>query len=82
VVKAVNANGPHWCKYEQPVADIQVVLSTRHFWQIRNIQRLANYEAHGLAKATVKQIMNRVCIMKISESISNIIILEHSTIGL
>jgi hypothetical protein len=51
VVNVVKANGPNWCRYGQLVADVQVVLSSQGFWQIRHIRRAANYVAHGLAKA-------------------------------
>jgi len=64
------------------VTDIQIVLSTRHFWQIRHTRIAANYAAHGLAKATVKQIMDSVWIEEIPKSIRDIVILEHSALAL
>jgi hypothetical protein len=56
--------------------DIQVVLSSWQGWQIRHIQRVANLTAHGIAKASIKQIMDRVWIEEIFEDIRNIVILE------
>jgi hypothetical protein len=53
-------HGPNWCRYGQLGADIQMVLSTQRSWQISHICRVANYAAHDLAKAEVKQIMDKV----------------------
>jgi hypothetical protein len=41
---------------------------------------VANYAAHGLAKATVKQIMNRVWIEEIPAGIGDVVILEQFTL--
>lgn len=62
VVNAARANGSNWCRYSQLVADIQMALSNRRSWQISYIRRVANFAAHGLAKAAVKQNMNSVWI--------------------
>jgi hypothetical protein len=82
VVTAIKGNDPNWWRYGQLVADIQVILSTRRSWQIRDIRRAAIYATHGLAKVTVKQIMDNVWIEKILESICDIVILEHSILAL
>jgi len=47
-------HGPNWCRYGQLGADIQMVPSIRRSWQISHIRRVANYAAHGLAKAAIK----------------------------
>jgi hypothetical protein len=59
------------------VADIQVVLSSRQSWQIRHIQRVASSAAYGLAKAAVKQSIDRVWIEEIPEGIRDIVVLEQ-----
>jgi pyridoxine 5'-phosphate synthase PdxJ len=41
---------------------------------------VTNYAAHGLTKATVKQIMDRVWIKEILAGIGDVVILEQSTI--
>jgi hypothetical protein len=37
VVKAIQVNNSNWCRYEQLVANIQVVLSIQRSWQIIHI---------------------------------------------
>lgn len=37
VINIVKASGPNWCRYGQLVADIQVVLSSWWFWQVKHI---------------------------------------------
>jgi hypothetical protein len=77
VVNVVNAFGPNWCRYGQLVVDIQMVLSTWRVWQIRHICRVANFVAHGLAKAAIKQIMIRVWTEEIFESIRDVVAFEQ-----
>jgi hypothetical protein len=80
VVNAVKVNGPNWRRYGQLVADIQEVLLSRQSWQIRHVRRLANSAIHGLIKAKVKLVMNRVCINEILEGIRDIVILKKSAL--
>jgi hypothetical protein len=59
------------------VEDIREVLKTLNSCQIKPIKREANFDAHGLAKVEVNQIMDRVWIEEIPYCIGDVVFLEQ-----
>lgn len=80
VVNALQGTGPNWSRYGQMVADARVVLTLVRRWLIRHTKREANSAAHQLAKAAVKQVMDRVWIEEIPEGIHDVVFLEQSAL--
>ncbi|XP_059429714.1 uncharacterized protein LOC132163437 isoform X3 [Corylus avellana] len=82
VVQDILASAWNWCAHGQIVADIRVVLNSRRSWMVMHTKRDANQAAHGLAKQVVRNQMDCVWIEEISSCISNIVVLEHSTLSI
>jgi ribonuclease HI len=60
VVKMILDQDESWCRFGQIVADIQTVLGSFRRWEVRHVKRNQNTAAHGLAKESVREKIDRV----------------------
>jgi ribonuclease HI len=77
VVTAISSNEQTWCKFGHIVGDILEVLKTFRCWDIGHIKRTANGAAHGLAKAAVKNLGERIWLEEIPSTIYDIVTIEQ-----
>ena len=74
---AISSKEQNWCKYGHIVGNIIEVLKSFRRWDIRHVKRTANGAAHGLAKATVRELGERIWIEEIPSTIYDIVTIEQ-----
>jgi hypothetical protein len=66
-----------WCRFGQIVADIQTVLGSFRSWDFKHVRRAQNSAAHGLAKESVREVIDKVWMEEIPICIFDTIFSEQ-----
>ena len=60
VVNMILAQDESQCRFGQIVADILTILGSFRSWDFQHVRRAQNHAAHGLAKESVREVIDRV----------------------
>ena len=80
MVNALTFLGRYFSRFDQIVADAQIIIAYLSSCQIVRSQRKTNFAAHGLARTTVKHVINDIWLEDISTCIYNIVLLKQSVL--
>lgn len=77
VVNVILEHEDSWCRFGEIEVDIKLVLGSFRSWDIKHVKWSQNNAAHGLAKESVKEVMDKVWMEEIPLCIFNTIFSEQ-----